>query len=162
MAASQRGPRVGTENEIRSFWDSHPCGETLVGGLQDDYEAFNAYDDMRYSKEPILPELDQLIFDGKQVLEIGLGQGADSEQLIRRGARWTGIDLTPESVSRVKTRLELRKLPFEGLVNGSALEMPFEDNRFDLVYSFGVLHHIPDIGQAQREIHRVLRPVACL
>jgi ubiquinone/menaquinone biosynthesis C-methylase UbiE len=148
-----------TENEIRSFWDSHPCGESYVGGLQEDYQAFfDAYDAMRYDKEPILPELDKLELDGKQVLEIGLGQGADSEQLIRRGARWTGIDLTPESVRRVRARLELRELPFEDLVNGSALEMPFEDNSFDMVYSFGVLHHIPDIAQAQREIHRVLRP----
>jgi len=95
------------------------------------------------------------VFD---VLEIGLGQGAESEQLIRRGARWSGLDLTQESVDRVSTRLALRSLPHVDLRRGSALEIPHPDNSFDVVFSHGVLHHIPDICRAQAEIHRVLRP----
>ena len=49
-----------------------------------------------------IPEcLDRIDWQDKKVLEIGLGQGAESEQLIRRGARWSGLDLTEESVDRV-------------------------------------------------------------
>jgi SAM-dependent methyltransferase len=66
--------------------------------------------------------------------------------------------LTSESVERVRTRLTLRDLPFGELVQGSVLELPFADNSFDMVFSHGVLHHVPEIGQAEREIHRVLRP----
>jgi SAM-dependent methyltransferase len=95
---------------------------------------------------------------GKQVLEIGLGQGADAEQLIRNGARWSGVDLTTESIERVRTRLTLRDLPFEDLRQGSVLDLPFADGSFGMVFSHGVLHHVPEIAQAQREIHRVLRP----
>lgn len=147
------------EAKIRDFWNANPCGEGLVGGLNEDYEAFfDEYDQYRYGLEPILPELDRLGLEGLKVLEIGLGQGADSEQLIRRGARWTGIDLTPESGRRVRKRMEIRGLDFDDIVVGSALEMPFEDNSFDLVYSFGVLHHIPEVHRVQQEIHRVLRP----
>ncbi|MFT4978099.1 MAG: SAM-dependent methyltransferase [Myxococcota bacterium] len=148
-----------SEAKIRAFWDANPCGETYVGGLKEDYETFfDEYDRYRYELEPILPELDRLGLDGLKVLEIGLGQGADSEQLIRRGAQWTGIDLTPESGRRVRKRMEVRGLEFDDIVVGSALEMPFEDNSFDLIYSFGVLHHIPDVKRLQQEIHRVLRP----
>jgi SAM-dependent methyltransferase len=101
---------------------------------------------------------DALNLKGKQVLEIGLGEGADAESLIRRGARWSGVDLTAESIDRVRTRLTLRDLPFEDLQQGSVLELPFADNSFDMVFSHGVLHHVPEVTKAEKEIHRVLRP----
>jgi len=152
-----------TEAEIREFWDRHPCGESFVGGLAQhsgDYEAFFAdYDRFRYALEAHIPKcLDGIDFKGRRVLEIGLGQGADSEQIIRRGALWSGLDLTPESVARVRTRLSLRGLPHEAVRQGSVLQIPFDDESFDIVFSHGVLHHVPDIRAAQREIRRVLRP----
>ena len=149
-----------TEKEIRAFWDTHPCGEHQVESLKGDYELFfSAYDKMRYSHEGhILWRLDTIDLHQKRVLEIGLGQGAESEQIIRRGALWSGVDLTPESVARVSARLSLRGLPYERLECASALELPFSDNSFDLVFSHGVLHHIPDVKIAQREIARVLKP----
>jgi SAM-dependent methyltransferase len=91
-------------------------------------------------------------------VEIGLGEGSDTEHLIRQGARWSGVDLTSESVGRVRTPLTPRKLPYEQLRQGSLLDLPFADDTFDMVFSHGVLHHVPDITQAQKEIHRVLRP----
>jgi ubiquinone/menaquinone biosynthesis C-methylase UbiE len=149
-----------SENEIRDFWNAHPCGDHQVESLHADYEAFfERYDKFRYSREAhILRRLDALDLKGKRVLEIGLGQGADSEQLIRRGAIWSGLDLTPESIERVSTRLQLRGLHYDRLECGSALAMVFSDNSFDMVFSHGVLHHIPDVKTAQREIARVLKP----
>ena len=87
-----------------------------------------------------------------------MGQGADSEQIIRRGADWSGIDITKEAVDRVRTRLSLRNLPYDRIIQVSALSMDFPDAYFDIVFSHGVLHHIPEIDTAQREIHRVLKP----
>lgn len=151
------------ESEIKDFWQGHPCGASLVGDMDersaDSYRRFfDRYDAYRYEKEShILRKLDTIDLNGKRVLEIGLGQGADAEQLIRRGAIYTGVDLTTESVERVKMRFELRGLKYEGVHQGSALDLPFDDSNFDIVYSFGVLHHIPDIEQAQAEIARVLK-----
>jgi SAM-dependent methyltransferase len=149
-----------TEHVIRDFWDSHPCGESLVESLASDYEAFfQRYDTFRYRLEGhILRRLDAIDFERKHVLEIGLGQGADSEQMIRRGAIWSGLDISSESINRVFTRLQLRGLPYERLACASALEMPFPDSSFDIVFSHGVLHHIPDVIAAQTEIARVLKP----
>jgi ubiquinone/menaquinone biosynthesis C-methylase UbiE len=151
---------IPSEQAIRDFWDAHPCGDHQVESLKADYEAFfERYDKFRYSREGhILRRLDAIDFKGKRVLEIGLGQGADSEQIIRRGAIWSGLDLTPESVERVSIRLRLRGLPYERLECGSALAMPFHDSSFDMVFCHGVLHHIPDVKAAQREIARVLKP----
>jgi SAM-dependent methyltransferase len=152
------------EQAVQDFWQQHACGDAQVGGLRerfgDDYERFfTDYDRFRYETERHLPAcIDALDVAGRQVLEIGLGQGAESERLIRRGARWSGVDLTAESVARVQTRLTLRDLPHEALRQASVLDLPFADDSFDLVFSHGVLHHVPDVRQAQREIHRVLRP----
>ena len=152
------------EQAIKEFWQEHPCGDAQVGGLRDrfhgDYDRFfTDYDQFRYRNERHLPAcIEALNVAGKQVLEIGLGEGAESERLIRQGARWSGVDLTAESVERVRTRLTLRELPYEELRQGSVLDLPFADDSFDMVFSHGVLHHVPEIKQAQSEIHRVLRP----
>lgn len=152
------------EQTVQNFWQDHACGDAQVGGLrerfQGDYEEFfTDYDKFRYQNERHLAAcIDSLNVEGKQVLEIGLGEGADSERLIHQGARWSGVDLTAESIDRVRTRLTLRELPFEELRQGSVLDLPFADDSFDVVFSHGVLHHVPEIKQAQREIHRVLRP----
>ena len=152
------------ETQVQEFWNSHPCGDHIVGGLHgehaDDHERFfAAYDAWRYDQEGHIPAcLDRFDFRERRVLEIGLGQGAESEQLIRRGAKWSGLDLTSESVERVRARLELRQLPYVDLRQGSALQIPWPDASFDIVFSHGVLHHIPDIHTAQAEIRRVLKP----
>ena len=152
------------EQAIKEFWQGHPCGDAQVGGLRDrfhgDYDRFfTDYDQFRYRNERHLPAcIEALDVAGKKVLEIGLGEGAESERLIRQGARWSGVDLTAEAVERVRTRLTLRELPYEELRQGSVLDLPFADDSFDMVFSHGVLHHVPEIKQAQSEIHRVLRP----
>jgi ubiquinone/menaquinone biosynthesis C-methylase UbiE len=150
------------EQEIKDFWHTHPCGESLIGGIEKfetDYQAFfENYDKFRYTKEAhILNCLNEIDFQGKKVLEIGLGQGADAEQIIRRGADWFGVDLTRESVKRVQIRMKLHDLRF-GIAQASVLAMPFKPNTFDIVFSHGVLHHVPEIEKAQAEIHRVLHP----
>jgi SAM-dependent methyltransferase len=152
------------EQAIKEFWQGHPCGDAQVGGLRDrfhgDYDKFfTDYDQFRYQNERHLPACIQALnVAGKKVLEIGLGEGAESERLIRQGALWSGVDLTAEAVERVRTRLTLRELPYEDLRQGSVLDLPFADDSFDMVFSHGVLHHVPEIKQAQSEIHRVLRP----
>jgi len=151
-------------NDIHDFWQTHPCGAELVGDLtgtsrQQYVDFFNRYDSYRYTKEAhILKNLDRIDWRGKRVLEIGLGQGADAEQIIKRGGTYSGVDLTEESVSRTQMRLLLKGLSFETIEHADALSLPFEDQTFDIVFSHGVLHHIPEVARAQTEIARVLKP----
>ena len=87
------------EGTIKEFWNTHPCGEKLIDELKDDYENFfRRYDAFRYSHESHIPRcLDQIDFKNKKVLEIGLGQGADSEQIITStsGSILPGVPVTP-------------------------------------------------------------------
>ena len=134
----------------------------MVGGRIDGEEPasfFDRYDELRYSSIPHIPDcLDNIDFQGKRTLEIGLGLGADAEQITRRGALYNGLDLTEASVQRVTERMKVRGLSYETIKQGSALEIPHPDNHFDIVFSYGVLHHIPDIRTAAKEISRVLKP----
>ena len=94
------------EQAVQQFWQEHACGDAQVGGLHErfrgDYEKFfTDYDRFRYQNERHLPGcIKALNPAGKKVLEIGLGEGADSERLIREGAHWSGVDLTAESIDR--------------------------------------------------------------
>lgn len=152
------------ESDISDFWQQNPCGAALVGDLTDEErlayaEFFERYDRYRYEKEPhILTNLDRTDWKGKRVLEIGLGQGADGEQLIRRGAVYSGVDLTEESVKRVRMRFDLKELAYDTVQQASVVSLPFQDHSFDIVYSHGVLHHVPEIQLASAEIARVLKP----
>lgn len=152
------------KSQVANFWQSQPCGDRQVGGLDDqfsgDFDGFHAeYDQLRRDQERHIANCIRVLnVSGKRVLEIGPGQGAEAELLIRQGARWSGIDLTAASVTRVRRRLEGRGLSFDGIQQGSALALPFADDSFDVVFSHGVLHHIPEIALAQAEINRVLRP----
>jgi len=156
--------KIENDHPIKDFWQTHPCGAELVGDMPEKTLAeyadfFKRYDDYRYTTEShILSNLDRIDLRNKKVLEIGLGQGADAEQIARRGGLYSGVDLTDEAVNRTKMRFELKALTSDRIEQASALDLPFSAGAFDIVYSHGVLHHIPDIAAAEKEIFRVLKP----
>lgn len=94
---------------------------------------------------------------GKQVLEIGCGMGLHSELMTRAGATLSAIDLSPTSVEATKTRFSLKKL--QGNIQLADAELiPFPDQSFDFVWSWGVIHHSSRTARIVREISRVLKP----
>lgn len=133
---------------MRDFWNSEACGERYG----EEQEA------MRYRLEPeILEFADFKSTAGKRVLEVGVGMGTDFLNFVRAGAIATGVDFTERAVGITRQRLEAEGLSAE-LRIADAEYLPFQDGSFDLVYSWGVLHHTPDTAQAMRELQRVLAP----
>lgn len=148
---------MDTKAAVRDFWNEAACGEKLLLPALDT-EGFAAQAQERYRLEPyIIPFADFANARGLKVLEIGVGLGADHEAYARAGANLYGIDLTPRSIEIVRTRLALQSLQSDLRV-GDAESLPFDDDSFDLVYSWGVIHHTPDTAAAAREILRVLKP----
>ena len=146
-----------TKEQVKEFWDEAACGEEA---LLPTYDAagFRAQARSRYELEPYIPHFAKFSeTKGQTVLEIGLGLGADHEQFARAGAKTYGIDLTPRAVELTRLRLELQGLSSDLRV-GDAEALPYADNSFDLVYSWGVIHHSPDTRKAAAEILRVLKP----
>lgn len=94
---------------------------------------------------------------GEKVLEIGCGLGTDLVEYAKNGSIVTGVDLNEDQINFTKLNLELRNLPYSELKVANAEKLPFDNNKFDLVVSFGVLHHTPNTEKAIEEVYRVLK-----
>lgn len=142
---------------VRGFWNEASCGERLYLP-ESSADGFRYQASERYRLEPYIAPFAK--FDsskGLRVLEIGVGLGADHQRFAEAGAHLTGIDLTPRAIELTKARFEALGLHSD-LRLGDAENLTFEDNSFDIVYSWGVIHHSPDTRKATREIIRVLKP----
>jgi ubiquinone/menaquinone biosynthesis C-methylase UbiE len=88
---------------------------------------------------------------GARVLELGCGTGLILARVAEIAQKAVGIDLS-EGMAQHATERGL------DVHIGSVCDLPFDDDEFDLTYSFKVLAHVPDIGAALREAARVTRP----
>lgn len=144
------------KNQVHDFWNEASCGESLF------LQGFNKQDylsqsQIRYELEPEILEFGNFdVFKGKKTLEIGVGLGSDHMLLAQSGAILTGIDLTERAIGHTKRRFELLGLDSD-LLRADAENLPFEDDTFDMIYSWGVIHHSPNTPQVVDEMHRVLK-----
>jgi SAM-dependent methyltransferase len=138
--------------ETKSFWDANPCG----GGWTN-YTNFMAW---IQDTEPYAFEIvDRNQWMDKRVLDVGCGQGTLLNYLPRLGATVFGLDLSPVSLYRAAAGAEeLGHSDRVYLTAGNAEGLPFSDDCFDAVLSFGVLHHTENTTEGVREIWRVLKP----
>jgi ubiquinone/menaquinone biosynthesis C-methylase UbiE len=146
------------KDAVRDFWNAQSCGEVYAKG--DDLRSqLEAQARTRYVLEPYIAAFAKFSEGrGRDVLEIGVGMGADHLEWAKSQPRsLTGIDLTPRAVGLTRARLDTYGFP--GRVEcADAEQLPFDDNAFDVVYSWGVLHHSPRTDRAISEVFRVLRP----
>lgn len=144
--------------QVRDHWDREPCGtRSLVSA--DPRERLRAAEEYRYTTEPHIPAFARFSDSrGLRVLEIGVGAGTDYVQWLRNGASAVGVDISSASLSEARSRLRAEALPDGELMVADAEHLGFADKTFDVVYSYGVLHHVPDTPATIREVHRVLKP----
>jgi len=144
--------------EVCRFWEAASCGEVYAEGSTVE-EKLRQNAEARYRLEPYIREFARFWEgSGQDVLEIGVGMGADHLEWARSGPHHlAGIDLTPRAVSWTAQRLGACGLKSD-LRQADAENLPFADRSFSIVYSWGVLHHSPDTPRAFLEAHRVLRP----
>jgi ubiquinone/menaquinone biosynthesis C-methylase UbiE len=146
------------KNRIVQFWNKKPCGTLGKIPERPDLKYFNQIKGRRYKLEPFIRSIVQFEkWQGKKILEIGCGIGIDGMEFTKNGADYTGIDISEKSLWLAKNYFSLNQQK-SNLLLADAENLPFEDNSFDLVYSWGVLHHTPDIRQAIKEIYRALKP----
>jgi len=92
---------------------------------------------------------------GARVLEIGCGMGLHCQTMVAAGAEVTAIDLTPTAVEATSRRLALHGLRAT-VLQCDAEDLPFANEAFDFVWSWGVIHHSSRTVRVVREIARVL------
>jgi 2-polyprenyl-3-methyl-5-hydroxy-6-metoxy-1,4-benzoquinol methylase len=146
------------EQRIVDYWNRQPCNIGHSNETVGSKAYFDAVTAKRYRAEPHI--LDFAGFDlwrGKRVLEIGCGIGTDAEQFARHGAEYVGFDISEESLELAMQRFEVYDLEGE-FRHGSVTDIDFLTGlgRFDLVYSYGVLHHFPGMRNHLENISKVL------
>jgi SAM-dependent methyltransferase len=157
MSASPTAPVKSAKHAVLEHWEQASCGEELYLRSAT-REGYREQARRRYELEPYIEEFaDFAAARSRSVLEIGVGLGADHERFAAAGAQLCGIDLSARAVQHARRRLAASGHDSLLLV-GDAECLPFADGAFDVVYSWGVIHHSPDTPAAVAEIYRVLRP----
>jgi ubiquinone/menaquinone biosynthesis C-methylase UbiE len=154
---------MSTKDAVQKFWGMRPCGLIHSKQAPGSAEFFKETEQHRYEvhtdwDKPFL--LDAIGFfqhTGKRVLEVGCGIGVDSILWKRAGNHVVSLDFNFPSCRLTRDRFanESREGAF---LNGDAENLPFVSEAFDLIYSFGVLHHTPATEKTIQEIHRCLEP----
>ena len=146
-------------NDVKIFWDANPCQSTL-SDQQDRKKYFEEITIQRYNGfdryVPIIAKFEN--FKDHDILEIGCGIGTDGQEFSKNGARYVGIDLAPSSIKIAKERFELFNVKGKLVIANAEKSLPFPDNLFDHIYSFGVIHHSPNPEDIVEEMYRVLKP----
>jgi ubiquinone/menaquinone biosynthesis C-methylase UbiE len=144
--------------KVHGFWNTEACDTSVVANAADDADFYEKFREQRYRTQWHIPLLVPFVeAKGKEVLEIGIGNGADGVMFAMNGGRYTGVDLTEAALEATRKHFEVLKLPGK-FQKENAEQLSFADGTFDLVYSHGVLHHTPNIQQAIDEVWRVLKP----
>jgi 2-polyprenyl-3-methyl-5-hydroxy-6-metoxy-1,4-benzoquinol methylase len=148
--------------DVRRYWDARPCNIRHSPKPVGSKEYFDEVEARKYFVEPHIPEFAEFErWHGKRVLEVGCGIGTDSINFARAGAELTAVDLSRESLRIAEQRADTMgvadRIRFvEADAEGLASDL--EGEQFDLVYSFGVVHHTPRPEQALAQMRQLAAP----
>jgi SAM-dependent methyltransferase len=132
---------------VKSYWNARPCNIRHSPAPVGTKEYFDQVEWRKYFVEPNIPKFAQFErWKDKKVLEIGCGIGTDTMNFARAGAKVTAVDLSTESLKIARKRAEVFGLTdriefYEA--NAERLSEYVPPQAYDLVYSFGVIHHSP-------------------
>jgi len=133
--------------EVRQYWDRRPCNPRHSPQPVGTRAYFDEVESRKYFVEPHIPRFAEFErWRGKKVLEIGCGIGTDTANFARHGAEVTAVDLSANSLEIARQRVEVYGLQEQvRFFNGSAEELTsfVPKQAYDLIYSFGVIHHTP-------------------
>jgi 2-polyprenyl-3-methyl-5-hydroxy-6-metoxy-1,4-benzoquinol methylase len=149
-------------DEVQAYWDNRPCNLRSSPSPVGTRVYFEEVETRKYTVEPHIPQFAEFArWRGKRVLEIGCGIGTDTINFARQGASVTAVELSERSLEIARRRAEVFGMTDRiRFVQGNAEELtrlvPVE--AYDLVYSFGVIHHTPHPARVVEQLRAYLRP----
>lgn len=147
-----------TINEVKSFWDSRPCNVRHSKKEVGTKEYFDEVENKKFFVEPHIKSFSKFNeWNGKKVLEIGCGLATAGINFARYGADYTGVELSEESLALAQKRFEVynqRGEFYQG--NAENLSDFLPEEKYHLVYSWGVIHHTPHPEKVIKEISKYL------
>jgi len=159
-ATNRPGAEPGLIDRVRDFWNGRPCNIRHSPRPVGSREYFDEVEARRYFVEYHIPDFAQFgSWAGKRVLEIGCGIGSDTVSFARAGAQVTAVELSEASLNVCKQRFAVYGLE-ASLYSGNAEDLgdfvPVRE--YDLIYSFGVIHHSPSPEQIVAQLKQYAGP----
>lgn len=153
----QQYDEVTIEN-VREYWDARPCNIRHSQKEIGSREYFDEVEFRKYFVEPHIPGFAEFEkWKGKKVLEIGCGIGTDTVNFARAGAEVTAIDYSEKSLEIAKQRAEVFGLNINFYkANAEEISKVVPVQEYDLVYSFGVIHHTSHPDKVISEIKKYM------
>src|SRR5579885_247056 len=149
-------------DDVRTYWDARPCNLRHSRKPVGSREYFDEVEARKYLVEPHIPAFaDFPHWHGKRVLEVGCGIGTDTVSFARHGARVTAVDLSEKSLAIARQRAQVFGLSDRVefyQANAEQLSAVLPLAQYDLIYSFGVIHHSPHHDRILKELRRYLAP----
>ncbi|HMP00858.1 MAG TPA: class I SAM-dependent methyltransferase [Gemmatales bacterium] len=148
--------------EVQDYWNRRPCNIRHSPKPVGSREYFDEVEKRKYFVEPHIPSFaDFPRWAGKRVLEIGCGIGTDTLNFARHGAQVTAVDLSEKSLEVARQRAEVFGLSDRirfYQANGEELSQVVPVESYDLIYSFGVIHHTPHPGKVVAQLRDYAHP----
>ena len=142
---------------LKDFWNNRPCNSRHSDAEPGSFIYSQQVSERRYKVEPHIPGFAQFTrWGNKKVLEIGCGIGSDGKEFALAGAEYTGIDMSEKSLEIARKRFRSENL--SGIfhnIDATTLTEHIQDS-FDLVYSFGVIHHTAEPERIMKQIAKVM------
>ncbi|HYL72602.1 MAG TPA: class I SAM-dependent methyltransferase [Bryobacteraceae bacterium] len=147
---------------VSDYWNARPCNIRHSPQPVGSREYFDEVEARKYFVEPHIPGFaDFAQWKGKKVLEIGCGIGTDTINFARHGARVTAVDLTENSLQVARQRAKVFGLDDQirfVQANAERLSDSLPVETFDLIYSFGVIHHTPHPEKVLEQLRKYAGP----
>jgi ubiquinone/menaquinone biosynthesis C-methylase UbiE len=161
---SSGAPGQATHEQVKAAWDD----PKLANVLYHDWEASTydekwsiSYDErcIEYARGRFVHVAGEEGWPYGRALEVGAGTGFFLLNLKQAGVLDEGhvTDISPGMVEVARRNAAGLGFEVQGRI-ADAESLPYDDDSFDLVVGHAVLHHIPDVELALREVLRVLRP----
>lgn len=137
---------IETINEVKTFWNRRPCN---IGHSKKPLYSREYFDEVEKKKFFVEPHIVRFTefpsWNKKQVLEIGCGIGTAAVNFAKHGAKYTAVELSDLSLDITKKRFDIYGLNGNFYCgNAESLSDFLPMTKYDLVYSFGVIHHSPN------------------
>ena len=144
--------------KVASYWNSRPCNLRHSPAPVGTREYFDGVEARKYFVEPHIPAFaDFSCWSGKRVLEIGCGIGTDTINFARAGAEVTAVDLSEKSLELARLRASVygleKNITFIQ-ANAEQLAEFVAPAAYDLIYSFGVIHHTPEPRRVIEQVRK--------
>ena len=148
--------------KVKTYWDQRPCNIRHSPSKIGTKQYFDEVEARKYFVEPHIPKFAEFKkWHGKKVLEIGCGIGTDVVNFARAGAQVTAVEISEKSLDLVRQRAKVYQLEDKIKFycgNAEELSSVVPVAPYDLIYSFGTIHHTPHPERVIEQIRHYTHP----